>query len=77
MNPQQEALRAGAELELTKAAFNEIRARLLSEIMEATSPEEAWQAILMMRATNSVTTSLQAYLDTGKLADHYEETNDE
>ena len=77
MNPQQEALRAGAELELTKAAFNEIRTRLLAEIMDAKSAEEAWQAVLSMRACNSVTSSLQSYLDTEKLDAHHEENTDE
>lgn len=73
MNPQQEALKATAELELTAKAFNELRMRYLDEIMGAKNAEEAWVAVLALRSLNSVTKSLQSILDTQKLEEHYED----
>jgi hypothetical protein len=73
MSTEQAAFRATAELQLTAKAFNELRARYLTEIMQAPSADEAWRAVLALRALNSVTTSLQSLVDTGTLEKHYEE----
>lgn len=76
MSPEQAAFRAKAELQLTATAFNELRARYLTEIMQAQSAEDAWRAVLAMRALNSVTQSLQSLIDTGELEKHYKENPD-
>ena len=73
MSAEQAAFRAKGELQLTAKAFDELRKRLLMEIMDAKSADAAWQGVLAMRALNSVTTSLQSLVDTGTLADHYKE----
>lgn len=73
---EQAAFRGKAELQLTSAAFSALRQRYLDEILGAQSPEEAWGAVLAMRAVNSVATSLHHFVETGEIEKHYEDEID-
>lgn len=73
LSPEQAALRARAELAMTAKAFDALRKRYLDEMMDAKSPEDGWNAILAMRALNSVAMSLHQYVVTLDTDKHYEE----
>ena len=73
MSPEQAAFRARSELQLTSAAFDELRRRYLAEIMDAQTPEDGWRAILAMRSLNSVAQSLHSLIVTDDVNKHYEE----
>jgi hypothetical protein len=73
MSPEQSALRAKGELELTAKAFDALRKRYIDEMLEAQTPEDGWRAILALRACNSVATSLHQYVVTAETDKHFEE----
>jgi hypothetical protein len=61
---QRRARKAKQELELTAEAFTALRVRYIKEILAATSPEEAYDGVLAVRALESVAASLQSLSDT-------------
>ena len=61
---QRRARKAKHELELTAEAFTALRIRHIKEILGATSPEEAYDGVLAVRALDSVAASLQSLSDT-------------
>lgn len=73
LSPERAAFLAKTELQMTAKAFDELRRRYLDEIMSAQTPEAAWQAVLALRAANSVAASLNQFVTTGELETHFEE----
>jgi hypothetical protein len=61
------ALKAGAELQLTKDAFESQGSDYMAQILDADSPEVAWDGILKMRALAQVIADLNGHIDTDKI----------
>lgn len=69
------AAQARTELQLTGAAFDVLRARLVDEALAATQPDAAYDAVLAVRALDSVRVSLQSVVDTHEIEAKMEENS--
>ena len=67
------ARKAKQELEMTAEAFTALRVRHIKEILEATSPGEAYDGVLAVRALDSVAASLQSLSDTALIEEEAEQ----
>lgn len=71
-NAKTRARKAGVELEMTAEAFTALRIRHIKEILAATSPEQAYDGVLAVRALDSVAASLQSLSDTALIEEEAE-----
>ena len=67
------ARKAKQELEMTAEAFTALRVRHIKEILEAASPDEAYDGVLAVRALDSVAASLQSLSDTALIEEEAEQ----
>ena len=58
------AFMARAELSLTTKAFDELRKRLMDELLSATTPEDAYHGVIAVRSIDSVLKSFDAIIET-------------
>lgn len=71
-NAKSRARKAKLELEMTAEAFTALRIRHIKDILGATSPEEAYDGVLAVRALDSVAASLQSLSDTALIEEEAE-----
>ncbi len=73
MSAQNRARKAKVELELTAEAFTELRIRHIKAILASTSPDEAYDGVLAVRALDSVAESLRSLSDTALIEEMEEQ----
>ena len=60
----QRALQADHELKLTAECFARLRERYINDVLNARTPEQAYEGVLSVRVLDSVLRSLKSVIDT-------------
>ena len=67
MTPGERAFWAEEVIKVTADAFDDVEMRLMKAVLQATSADQAWSALLAYRGLEAARKQLNAYVDTGKL----------
>lgn len=54
-------------IKVTADAFDDVENRLMKAVLQATSADQAWNALLAYRGLDAARKQLNTYVDTGKL----------
>lgn len=67
MTPNERAYWADEVVKVTADAFEDVEKKLMRAVLQATSADQAWNALLAYRGLAEVRKQLNAYVDTGKI----------